>query len=610
MNYNYLQKAIEEIEEYAIILLDKDGFIINWNKGAEKIKGYSKEEIIGKNFRQFYPLSDREIGKPELLIKRAIEEGKAQDEGWRVKKDGSTFWANVTITASHDDDGNITGFSKVTRDLSEKKYNQERISRLNKAINEIEDYAIILLDRDGTIQHWNKGAQNIKGYTSDEIIGENFKQFYPPADQLAGKPEKLIYKALKEGRAQDEGLRVKKNGDLFWANVVITAVHDDNGNVDGFIKITRDLSEKRKAEERMVELNQAISEIEDCAIILLGRDGTVLNWNKGAENIKGYLHNEIIGKNFKQFYTHEDIRNHKPDSLLTTAIAKGIAHDEGWRVRKDGSTFWANVTITAVHDSNGNITGFSKITRDLTERKKAEEQRLNHLKEIEAKNKELEQFSYLTSHDLQEPLRTVSTFVDLFQQKYKDHFDEMGIQSLEYISEATQRMQDLILGLMKYNQIGDSRELSSIDCNQLVKDVISDLNSSITEYEASIQIADLPTLEAYQLEMRLLFQNLLSNALKFHKPNTNVTIKIFHKENDVDHIFAIKDNGIGIDNRHEQRIFSIFQRLNERSSYSGTGIGLAHCKKIVDLHDGKIWVESELNEGSTFYFSIPKTSVH
>ncbi|MDX1921241.1 MAG: PAS domain-containing protein, partial [Candidatus Caenarcaniphilales bacterium] len=250
-----LQKIVDEIESYAIILLDLDGYIENWNKGAEQIKGYKAQEIIGQHFRIFYTPKDRESRLPEKLIAEAAQNGKAQYEGWRLKKNGERFWGSVLITAIHDENNQVIGFTKVTRDLTDKKISRETLrrseDRYSLMVAEVQDYAIILMDLEGNIENWNKGAEQIKGYKAEEIIGKNFRLFYTEEDKKVGKPDNMLEKAIREGRSQDEGWRLRKDGSRFWGSITIVALHDDLNNIIGFSKLTRDLTERKNAEDTL-----------------------------------------------------------------------------------------------------------------------------------------------------------------------------------------------------------------------------------------------------------------------------------------------------------------------------------------------------------------------
>ena len=350
----------------------------------------------------------------------------------------------------------------------------------------------------------------------------------------------------------------------------------------------------------------AINEIEDYAIILMDPEGNIMNWNKGAQNIKGYTSEEIIGKNFRKFYTDEDRKNDKPGRLIKIARETGRAQDEGWRVRKDGSLFWGSITITAVHDESGDLVGFSKVTRDLTERKATDLVREIHENQLQSKNRELEQFLYIASHDLQEPIRTISGFNALLSKKYSNNFDDDGKKILGFISQACNHMVELIKGLLEYGRIGREKIISDIDCNEILEAIKNDLALAIEESNTKIISQKLPVIKGYKTEIRLLFQNLFSNAIKFRKTGLNPVIHFSSVDKGKYWLFSVEDNGIGINAKYNEKIFQIFQRLHLTSEYEGSGIGLAHCRKIVEVHGGKIWVDSIPGKGSVFNFTINK----
>jgi PAS domain S-box-containing protein len=242
------------VRDYAIFALDPDGNVLTWNLGAKSFKGYEASEIIGRHFSTFYPDEDRASRKPEKELEIAAAFGRVEDEGWRIRKDGSRFWANVVITALRDESGELVGFAKVTRDLSERRAAEEALreseERFRLLVHSVRDYGIFMLDPTGHIASWNDGAQRIKGYSADEAIGRHFSMFYPPEDMAWNKPKMELEVAARDGRFEDEGWRLRKDGSRFWANVVISAVRDGRGSLVGFAKVTRDLSERKAAEER------------------------------------------------------------------------------------------------------------------------------------------------------------------------------------------------------------------------------------------------------------------------------------------------------------------------------------------------------------------------
>src|SRR4051812_7553021 len=243
---------VEQAQDYAIFLLDRGGRILSWSPGAQRIKGYAAHEIIGRHFSTFYTQDAIDRRWPQYELEAAAREGRFEDEGWRVRKDGSLFWANVVITALKDEAGEVRGFGKITRDLSERRRNEEMLreseERFRLLIEGVRDYAIFMLDTQGRVASWNAGAERIKGYRADEIIGEHFRAFYTDEARQRQWPEEELRRARDEGRYEEEGARIRKDGTSFWANVVITPVRDATGTLRGYAKVTRDLTDLKRIE--------------------------------------------------------------------------------------------------------------------------------------------------------------------------------------------------------------------------------------------------------------------------------------------------------------------------------------------------------------------------
>jgi PAS domain S-box-containing protein len=273
-------------------------------------------------------------------------------------------------------------------------------------------------------------------------------------------------------------------------------------------------------------------------------------------------------------------------------------------IRNGGSEFPFELNISETQFNGAKIHLLS--IKDISTEKAALAQQKEHIKQMEEKNRELEQFTYIASHDLQEPLRSITSFIELFQQEYQGVFDENAQTYFDFVLQSTGRMKELIKGLLDYSRIGKQMIIRKEDCNEILRQVVHDLNNSIDRSKATVNIDPLPSIYASGLHLRILFQNLIANSLKFNKPGIPPVIHISVEQNKTHWQFCIKDNGIGMDIKYQDKIFTIFQRLHTKDTYEGTGIGLAHCKKIVQLHDGKIWFESKPGEGTEFYFTISK----
>ena len=474
------------------------------------------------------------------------------------------------------------------------------------------DYAIFVLDPNGIVSSWNAGAERLKGYRADEIIGKHFSIFFTQSDLEAGKPATELRIAGETGRYEQEGWRVRKDGSRFRANVVLTRILDESGNLIGFGKITRDLTERRRIEQKYRLL---IEQVIDYAIFSMDTHGYIQSWNLGAERLKGYSADEIIGQHFSRFYGKEDRKRGLPQHVLATAAATGHFEGEGWRYRKDGSKFWASIVVTALKDEEGTLYGFSKLTRDMTERKMLLDQLRQHSQELELRvrereqsNAELEAFAYSVSHDLRAPLRAVAGFAGALQEDYGDQLDDQGREFLHEITSAAARMNAQIQDLLNYGRLARiNLPLEPVKVAEAVRDA---LRQTGDEHNPAVQISvpeDLYVASYPPLLVQVLF-NLISNALKFSGESPQPAVRIWTEEREGNVCLSVKDNGIGIAPQHQERIWNVFERLHDRSTYPGSGIGLAIVKRAVTRMHGHYGVDSEVGHGSTFWIELPRAT--
>ncbi|TCJ19346.1 PAS domain-containing sensor histidine kinase [Flaviaesturariibacter flavus] len=619
------QHLLERLPE-AIFQFDADGFVRYVNPTVTKITGYSPEEWIGRTRTLLY-LTDEDSIKAEYEFDMAVREGRFLSEGWRRRKDGSQYWGELLISPLKNESGELEGFVAILRDTTRHKEHEVELRRSEERyrlmVEGVHEYGIFLLDTTGHILTWNDGAQRIKGYRPSEIIGKHFSTFYTSEDLESKKPERELKIAVATGKYEEEGWRVRKNGSVFWANIVITALLNEQNKLVGFSKVTRDLTERRMNEEALRQSEERyrslVEQVVDYGIFMLDERGRIVSWNEGARRISGYNSNEIIGKYFSIFYPEEDIINGKPAHELRVARADGMYTEEGWRLRKDGTRFWASVLITAVYGVEGNLIGFSKVTRDLTERKASERalrdsyeqyrmlaDELRHTNtELSAANEELEQFTSIVSHDLQEPIRTIKSFLQLIELKLTSGEQENLTDYIGKSIAAADRMRELIRNLLHYSQLSKGElEVRHVPVNDILQEALQNLKSVIDRSHARILIEnEVEWVEGDRVQLVQLVQNLLSNAIKFtdaESPRIHILVRA---EGNTAR-FSITDNGIGISEADLSKVFEIFRRLHTEKKYPGTGIGLAICKKIVDRHQGQIWPESQSGGGTTFHFTL------
>jgi PAS domain S-box-containing protein len=492
----------------------------------------------------------------------------------------------------------------------------DRLFRL--LVESVRDYAIFMLDPRGNVTTWNVGAHRIKGYTADEIIGQHFSKFYPPEDVLAGKCEYELEVADREGRFEDEGWRIRKDGSRFWADVVITAVHDESGTLVGFAKITRDLTARRRAEQDRIDRLAAeerfrllVDSVRDYALFMLDPSGRVATWNIGAKRIKGYDADEIIGQHFSKFYPPEVAATGVCEVELQVAARDGRFEDEGWRVRKDGSKFWANVVLSAVHDADGKLIGFAKVTRDLTERKRAEDERAALLAAEQA-NRTKDEFLAMLGHELRNPLAPIVTALQLMRLRG----DKSTAKEQEVIERQVRHMSRLVDDLLDVSRIARGKiELRKehLDIRGIVAKAIEIVSPLLNERRHKLEV-DLSerelVVDADSDRLTQVFTNLITNAAKYTDPGGIVRVTVAEQNGQAR--VDVRDNGTGIAPSLLPRVFDLFVQGAQQSDRAagGLGLGLTLVRQFVELHGGSVEADSAgKGRGSNFTVRIPITEV-
>jgi PAS domain S-box-containing protein len=473
-------------------------------------------------------------------------------------------------------------------------------------LNEVQDYAILMLDLKGRVVTWNAGAERFQGYDARQIIGENFSRFFAQDDDVPDRPAEILRLAALNGRHEEQCMRVRKDGSQFVASITYTALRDAAGQLRGFSEITRDLSESKESEAKFRGLLEAAPD----AMVVVNERGEIVLLNLQAEKQFGYHRDELLGQSVSNIVPHGFAERLVADGLrsaedaLAQQIGTGI---ELTARRKDGSEFPIEIMLSPLESADGVLV--TAAIRDITARRKGEAELLEKVQELNRSNEELQQFAYLASHDLQEPLRMVASYTALLARRYKGKLDSDADDFIAFAVEGASRMERLIQDLLAYSRVGSKgKELVNTSSEGALQRAIGNLRGAIEASGALVTHERLPFVMADEMQLTQLFQNLVGNAIKYRRAGVS-EVHIAAVPNGANKwMFSVQDNGLGIESQYFERIFGMFQRLHKREEFDGTGIGLAICKKIVERHGGTISVKSTIGEGSTFSFPLVASS--
>jgi PAS domain S-box-containing protein len=601
---------IESVRDYALLILDTGGHVTTWNRGAEAIKGWKASEIIGQHFSVFYPPESIANGLPQRELVGAEKDERYEDEGWRMRKDGTRFWANVIITALRDSDGTLIGFAKVTRDLSERRRHEETLrhneSRFRSLVEGVRDYAIFMLDTAGCVTSWNAGAAQIMGYDAVSVLGEHISLFYPRDGRQQELAATEIRTATEEGRFEDEGWRMRKDGSRFWASVVLTAIRDVNGNLVGFSKITRDLTERRVHENSLREsearFRVLVDSVVDYAIITVDEEGFINSWNLGAERITGFGAAEIVGKHFSRLYSPDDVATNKPWRQLIRASQGTRVNEETWRLRKDGSQYWANSVLGRLPHAEGGSPRYYLVIQDLTQRR--------HAESLADTAQRMHEFIAMLAHELRNPLAPIRNAVALMQRRnIQDPIVESMRQTIERQSGQLTRIIDELLDVNRVARGQFTIDKHAVDLREIVQRAVETSRPLIEarEHTLTLDIDSNPVVVAADpMRMQQVLANLLNNAAKYTQQKGEIHLSLHTADGKA--LLKVRDNGKGIERESLDRVFDLFIQLdpNPTNSLGGLGVGLALVRRIVELHGGRVQAYSEgAQRGSEFQVHLP-----
>ncbi len=746
-------RLVASVKDYAIFLLDSRGNIASWNGGAKLMKGYSPEEAIGKHMSIFYTPDDVAQGKPQALLHRARKEGRAEDVGWRVRKDGTRFWADVVITPLADN-GERHGFIKVTRDLTLQKEAEEKLRQseesLAATLHSIGD-GVLACDERGRVTRINPVAERLTGWSEREAIGRPLEEVFniineesrakvpnpvtrvlaegvvvglanhtaliardgterPIADSGApirdaqGKTRgavlvfrdvteerraaEVLRQAQEEVRRSEESLRatlysigdgvlatdqdarvtrvnpvaerltgwresealgrpieevfdivneetrakaINPVGRVLAEGVVVglanhtallardgverpiadsgAPILDPGGKPLGAVLVFRDVSAERAAEEALRQseekVRSMIASVRDYGLYMLDPSGRVVSWNPGAERIKGYREDEILGRPFSLFFTPEDIAEQKPAQALEIADREGRFEDEAWRVRKDGSRFWGSVVLTPIRDSSGRLAGFVKITRDMTEQRRAEEERLRLAQAGEAIRLR-DDFLSIASHELKTPLTALQLqLLNLREQVRPD--DDKAARNMERANRIAARLGQLVEALLDVSRIATGKfklTPESFDLGDTAREIVDRLHDSAKAAGCGLSVEIAGSFQGRwdRLRIEQVLMNLISNAIKYA---AGQPIQVWLSRDGDTAVMEVRDRGPGIPEAELSRIFERFERVALARHYGGMGLGLYVARQIVEAHGGTITASNLPRGGACFTVRLP-----
>ena len=603
------RRLVESVHDYAIFMLTPGGIVASWNAGAQRIKGYEAQEIVGEHFSVFYTPDAIASGWPNEELRRALTEGFFEEEGFRLRKDGTAFWASVAISPVFNADGALLGFSKVTRDLTERRAHEERLKEsehnLRLLVESVQDYAIFTLDPNGNITSWNQGAQRIKGYSAEEAIGQHFSIFYRPQEVERNWPQQELEQAAADGRFEDEGWRVRKDRTHIWANVIITALRDETGKLLGFSKVTRDLTERRQHEEelrqREGDLRLLVEGVHGNAMFLVDSEGCIRTWNAGAQRMLGYTVDEVLGKPTSFLYTPEDRQPGQFPASLSAARATGHVEFQAWRQRSDGARIRVEVSTTELRDEQGGSRGFVQIIRDLTDKQRVEA--------LETEGRRIAEFIAMLSHELRNPLAPIRNALAILK-RFADKPETAWCAEL--IGRQVTHMTRLVDDLLDVSRITSGKirlVVKPVVLNEIVEQAVESMRPTVHGYGLSLNIDLTPTPVTVSGDATRLTQvlvNLVTNAAKYTPPPGTVSVTL--EASSAEAILKVSDTGIGLSDDLIERVFEPFvqgERALARSE-GGLGLGLTLVRSVIDLHGGSVSANSRgAGNGTTFLVRLP-----
>lgn len=624
--------------------LDANGTFVSINDTELEWLGYRREEVEGKlNFRAVIPPS--QVALLEARMGRMFEDDALEPVEYEMqRRDGSRFFTLLSSSAVRDAQGRFLRSNTTVVDITRRKAAEAALREQQRFLERITDQVpglIAYLDAGLQFRFANAEHQRLYGLDPQHLLGRHIRDCVPPAEWADIAPR--MVRALAGTPQQFETWRQTVDGQPVFISANYLPDVGVDGKVRGLFVQIIDITERKRIEERVSHLNEElelriqersaelleseqrfrlmVDNLRDYCIFFMDANGFITDWTDSAQRMDGYSPVQMLGRHYGVLFDPGDPEAGKvgAERMLRLAASRGQHDVQGWLSRKDGSRYWSHSVLIALRDQHGDLQGFAKINRDMTDAKQLDDLMHNINDELEkrvverteqllAANRDLESFSYSVSHDLRSPLRHISSFVSLLEEHLGDGRDETTSRYLSTIGNSARHMSQLIDGLLAFSRLGRAAvNIAPVDFNHLVSAVVSQLAHDTDGRVVDWHIApDLPLVHGDALLLREVWANLLGNAFKYTRPRERAVVAVSWRLDPVrGYVFSVRDNGVGFDTKYSQKLFGVFQRLHRASEFEGTGIGLALTRRIVERHGGSVWAESRLGEGSTFHFSLP-----
>jgi PAS domain S-box-containing protein len=628
--------------------LDERGLYLAINDTELQWLGYTREEVIGK-------LSYRDTVSPdqwaalEDRTNRLVRTGSIESAEFEMlRRDGTTFPVLMSSSVVKDAQGRFVRSNNTAVDMSHRKQSEMALKQNQRFLQTITDHVpgmIAYLDASLKFRFANAEHLSVYGMDPGKIVGVEISRCVP-AEVWADIQPRM--QAALQGKAQHfEAWRTRVDGQSIFVSASYLPDFVD-GVVKGVFVQIIDITERKRIEERVTHLNDELEQrvkersaelleseqrfrlmvdtLREYCVFFMDANGCITDWTDSAQRMEGYSPSEMLGRHYATLFsqTNPQAGREKADRNLRLAASRGQHEIHNWHARKDGSRYWSHSLLIALRDDRGDLKGFAKINRDMSDAKRLDDLMRNINEELEnrvaerteqllAANKDLESFSYSVSHDLRSPLRHISSFVSLLEEHLGEQRDEISSRYLGTIGSSARHMSQLIDGLLAFARLGRAAiNMAPVDLSMLVGTVVAQLGHDTEGRIVDWVVApDLPVVQGDALLLREVWTNLLGNAYKYSRTRERTRIEVGWSVDPASgYTFFVRDNGVGFDTKYASKLFGVFQRLHRASEFEGTGIGLALTRRIVERHGGSIWADSQVGEGSVFFFSLPFEGLH